>query len=53
LAEQTMRDQRDIEREHSPLRPAEGALTLDTSGLAVDQVVQRIAALARAAAGDG
>jgi cytidylate kinase len=53
LAEQTMRDQRDIEREHSPLRAAEGALTLDTGGLAVDEVVQRIAALARAVASDG
>ena len=53
LAEQAMRDQRDIEREHSPLRAAEGAVTLDTTGLGVEQVVQRIAALARAAADDG
>lgn len=52
LAEQAMRDQRDIEREHSPLRAADGAVTLDTTGLGVEQVVQRIAALARAAAGD-
>jgi cytidylate kinase len=52
LAEQAMRDQRDIEREHSPLRAAEGAVTLDTTGLGVEQVVQRIAALARAAAGE-
>jgi cytidylate kinase len=48
LAEQTMRDQRDIERENSPLRAAEGAVTLDTTGMHVEQVVQRIAALARA-----
>lgn len=47
-AEQTMRDQRDSEREHSPLRPAPGAVLLDTTGLDVEQVVERIAALARA-----
>ncbi|MHB8234841.1 MAG: (d)CMP kinase [Solirubrobacteraceae bacterium] len=52
LAEQAMRDQRDIEREHSPLRAAEGALTLDTTGLGVEQVAQQIAALARPAAGE-
>lgn len=46
LAEQTMRDERDSAREHSPLRPAPGAVTLDTSGLSVAQVVERIAALA-------
>ena len=46
LAEQTMRDQRDSTREHSPLRAAEDAVTLDTSGLSVEQVVQEIAALA-------
>ena len=50
LAEQTLRDQRDIEREHSPLRAAPGALTLDTTGLSVEEVVGRIAELARAAA---
>jgi cytidylate kinase len=48
LAEQAMRDQRDIEREHSPLHAADGAVTLDTTGMDVEQVVQRIAALARA-----
>jgi cytidylate kinase len=53
LAEQTMRDQRDIEREHSPLRAAPGALSLDTTGLSVEQVVERIAGLARAAAAAG
>jgi cytidylate kinase len=49
LAEQTMRDERDSARAHSPLRAAEGAVTLDSSGLSVEQVVARIAALARAA----
>jgi cytidylate kinase len=48
LAEQTMRDERDREREHSPLRSAPDAQILDTSGLGVEEVVARIAALARA-----
>ncbi len=47
LAEQTMRDQRDSTREHSPLRAAADAVVLDTSGLSVDEVVARIAELAR------
>jgi cytidylate kinase len=45
LAEQTMRDERDRSRAVSPLRPAEGAIELDTSGLTLEQVVARIAAL--------
>jgi CMP/dCMP kinase len=48
LAEQAMRDERDSTREHSPLRPAAGAVTLDTTGLSVEQVVERVAGLARA-----
>jgi cytidylate kinase len=47
LAEQTLRDARDTTREHSPLRSAPGALTLDTTGLSVEEVVKRIAGLAR------
>ena len=47
LAEQALRDERDSTREHSPLRPAPGAVTLDTTGLSVEEVVERIAALAR------
>jgi cytidylate kinase len=42
LAEQAIRDQRDVSREHSPLRPAPGAVELDTSDLAFDEVVARI-----------
>jgi len=49
LAEQSLRDERDATREHSPLRPAPGAVMLDTTGLRVEEVVERIAALARAA----
>jgi cytidylate kinase len=48
LAEQTMRDERDSTRQHSPLQAARDAITLDTSGLSVDEVVGRIAELARA-----
>ena len=52
LAEQTLRDERDSTREHSPLRPAPEAMVLDTSGLSAEEVVARIVALARAAAPD-
>jgi cytidylate kinase len=45
LAEQAMRDERDSTREHSPLVPAPGSVTLDTSGLDVGEVVRRIAEL--------
>jgi cytidylate kinase len=51
LAEQSLRDERDFTRSHSPLQAAPGALTLDTTGMGVEQVVARIAALARDAAG--
>jgi cytidylate kinase len=47
LAEQAMRDQRDSTREHSPLQAAPDAVTLDTSGLDVGDVVAQIAGLAR------
>jgi cytidylate kinase len=45
LAEQAMRDQRDSTRAHSPLHAAPGAVVLDTTGMDVEQVVHRIAAL--------
>jgi len=51
LAEQSMRDERDSTRSHSPLQAAPGALALDTTGMGVEQVVARIAELARDAAG--
>ena len=50
LRDQALRDAQDAEREHSPLRPAPDAIELDTTGLSVDEVVERIAALARQAA---
>jgi cytidylate kinase len=45
LDELRQRDQRDREREHSPLRAAVDAVTLDTTGLDVGHVVERIAAM--------
>jgi len=45
LAEQEIRDRRDAEREHSPLRPAPGAVVLDTTHLNLDQVVRRVVEL--------
>jgi CMP/dCMP kinase len=48
LADQTLRDQRDTARAHSPLQAAANAVTLDTGGLSVEAVVARIAELARA-----
>ena len=49
LAEQALRDRRDEDREHSPLRPADGAEVLDTTGMTQAQVVEHVAALARRA----
>jgi cytidylate kinase len=37
-----MRDDADANRDHSPLRPAEGAILLDTSHLSVQEVVDRL-----------
>ena len=48
LAEQAIRDQRDAEREVSPLRPAPGAVVLDTTSLSRPEVVDRVVELARA-----
>ena len=46
LAAQAERDRRDREREHGALRAAADAVALDTTGLAVDEVVGRIVDLA-------
>jgi CMP/dCMP kinase len=45
LKDQALRDAQDSTREHSPLQMAAGAVELDTTGLSVEQVVERIAAL--------
>jgi cytidylate kinase len=46
LAAQRERDERDETREHSALRPAPEAVEIDTTGLSLDEVVDRIVALA-------
>jgi CMP/dCMP kinase len=49
LRDQALRDAQDSTREISPLQRAPGAVELDTTGLNVDEVVERIAGLVRAA----
>ncbi|MEH3054184.1 MAG: (d)CMP kinase [Patulibacter minatonensis] len=53
LAQQQERDERDRTRESSPLVAADDAVHVDTTGLSVEQVVEKIAelAFARGAAG--
>jgi CMP/dCMP kinase len=45
LQEQTIRDERDITREHSPLAAAPDAVLLDTTGLTQDEVIARVVEL--------
>lgn len=45
------RDRQDSEREASPLRAAPGAERLDTTGMSLEEVVERVLSLAREAAG--
>jgi cytidylate kinase len=45
LQEQTIRDERDTTREHSPLIAAPDAIQLDTTGLTQDDVIAHVAAL--------
>jgi cytidylate kinase len=47
LRDQALRDQQDSRREHSPLKAADDAVEVDTSDLTIEQVVDRIADLAR------
>jgi CMP/dCMP kinase len=47
LRDQALRDEKDSTREHSPLRPADGAVELDTTGLTVQEVVSRIVEMVR------
>lgn len=59
LAEQRDRDARDREREHGALKPAPDAVEVETTGLGVPEVVERVADLAAerglldAGSGDG
>ncbi|SPJ16245.1 Cytidylate kinase [Syntrophobacter sp. SbD2] len=41
------RDEADSNRDHSPMRPAEGAILLDTSHLSVEQAVDRLSGQAQ------
>jgi cytidylate kinase len=47
MRDQALRDAQDMDREHSPLLRVPDAVELDTSGLSVDEVVERIVALVR------
>jgi len=51
MRDQALRDAQDEGREHSPLRAADDAVELDTTGLTVEEVVERITALVTAARG--
>ena len=46
------RDQQDSEREVAPLRPAPDAVVIDTTGLALEEVVSRVLELVRKAPGE-
>jgi cytidylate kinase len=50
LKDQTLRDQQDQEREHSPLRAAPDAIELDSTGRPAEDVITQIVALVRKAA---
>jgi cytidylate kinase len=47
LREIEARDARDATRKVAPLKPASGALIVDTTSIAVDDVVARVLAFAR------
>lgn len=49
LAEQTVRDERDRNRAVAPLRPAADAVTVDTTDLPIDVVIDRLEAAVREA----
>jgi cytidylate kinase len=47
LKEISARDARDSQRDAAPLKPAPDAVTIDTSALSIDQVVERVLELCR------
>jgi CMP/dCMP kinase len=49
LKDQTLRDQQDAKREHSPLRPAPDAIELDSTDRPVEDVVAQVVRLVREA----
>jgi cytidylate kinase len=50
LKDQTLRDQQDMEREHSPLRAAADSIELDSTGRPAEDVISQIVGLVRKAA---
>jgi cytidylate kinase len=48
LRDQAVRDARDAGRAESPMKPADDAVEVDTTGLSIDDVVERIVNLAKA-----
>ena len=48
LAEVQKRDERDANRQHSPLRPAKDALIIDTTNLSINEVISKVMALIKA-----
>jgi cytidylate kinase len=50
LRDQTLRDQQDQEREHSPLRAAPDSIELDSTGRPAEDVITQIVGLVRKAA---
>lgn len=51
LREILARDARDAQRAVAPLKPAEDAVSIDTTGLTIEEVVERVLALVPARAG--
>ena len=50
LQDMQARDKRDTQRAVAPLKPAEEAVTIDTTRMAIDTVIEKVMALARAGA---
>jgi len=48
LAEVQKRDERDVNRQHSPLKPAKDALVIDTTNLTINEVITKVMALIKA-----
>ena len=48
LAEVKKRDERDANRQHSPLKPAKDALVIDTTNLTINEVITKVMALIKA-----
>ena len=48
LTEVKKRDERDANRQHSPLRPAKDALVIDTTNLSINEVISKVMALIKA-----